>query len=60
VERKLKSALEYGLKRVSPNGRIWSAPETKRALTDDVQRRIDARTFPTGVSVRVQLGFVTE
>ncbi len=60
VERKLKGALEYGIKRVSPTGAIWTSQEAKRALTEDVRRRLAARTFPPGVTVRFELGFVTE
>jgi hypothetical protein len=60
VARKAKDALEYTLKRVSPVGAIWTSPEAKRALTEDVRRRLAARTFPPGVMVRFDLGFVTE
>lgn len=60
VERKLKGALEYGIRRISPTGAIWSSHETKRALTDDIRRRLDARAFPAGIQVQVELGFVTE
>lgn len=60
IKRGLKDALEYGLRRVSPTGDIWSAPEAKHALEDAIQRRLDTHVFPPGVTVQIQLGFVTE
>jgi hypothetical protein len=60
VKRELKGALEYGLKRVSPTGHLWTAPEARRALQEDIQRRLDARLFPRGVTVKITLGFLTE
>lgn len=60
VERKLKGAIEYGMRRVSPTGAVWTSHEAKRALSTDIQRRLDARSFPAGIRVVVDLGFVTE
>ena len=64
IKRELKNALEYGLRRVSPTGHIWTSPEARHALEDDIQRRLDERTLsgtmPGGVIVTLQLGFVTE
>lgn len=60
IKREIKNALEYGLRRLSPTGRIWTSPEARHALEDDIQRRLDARAFPGKVIITVQLGFVTE
>lgn len=57
VERKLKGVLEYGLKRISPTGHIWTAPETRQALEKRLNQRLtELGTLPTTVT----LGFVTE
>lgn len=68
IERKLKGALEYGLKRVSPTGAIWTSPETRRRLQDDLTRRLTYAPDAAGIGgqrvrdipVTVELGFVTE
>lgn len=62
VERKLKGALEYSLKRVSPTGAIWTAPETRQALEREVNRRLIALSGTDDPSLEptVTLGFTTE
>ncbi len=68
VERKLKGALEYGLKRVSPTGAIWSSPETRRRLQEELTRRLTYAPDASGIGgqrvrdipITVELGFVTE
>lgn len=60
VERKLKGALEYGLKRVSPTGAVWTSHETRRALQDDLNARLVKAHPPSGIPLTVELGFVTE
>lgn len=60
VARELKGAFEYGLRRVSPTGAIWSTHEAKKALESDMRRRLRERAFPYGLTVDAELGFVTE
>ncbi len=60
VERNLKGALEYGLKRVSPTGAVWTSHETRRALQDDLNARLAAAHTPSGIPITVELGIVTE
>lgn len=60
AKRELKNALDYALRRLSPTGAIWSAPEAKQALARDIQRRLDARPFPYGLRVEIRLGLLTE
>jgi hypothetical protein len=60
IESELKNALEYGIRRFSPTGAIWSVPESKHALAREIQRRLDATILPSGTAVSVELGFVTE
>lgn len=60
VERKLKGALEYGLKRISPTGHIWTSPEARQELEKELNRRLKASPGSADIPVEVTLGFVTE
>jgi len=60
VERKLKDGLEYAMKRVSPTGHVWTAPETRVKLQQELNRRLAATPTAYDIPIRVDLGFVTE
>ena len=60
ASQKLKAGLEYGLKRLSPTGAIWSPHEIKKKLQQDIRRRLAGALNPLGVPLDVELGFVTE
>lgn len=68
VERKLKGAFDYGLKRVSPTGAIWTSHETRQRLQEDLNKRLAFGTPDPGlydkplrrIPLTIELGFVTE
>ena len=60
VERKLKDGFEYALKRVSPTGSVWTAPETRVKLQQEMNARLSGVTGPHDIPMTVELGFVTE
>ena len=60
AKRQLKGALEYGLKRVSPTGDIWTSHEVKAQLQADLRERLDKVPNSHNIHLLVDLGFVTE
>lgn len=60
VERKLKGGLEYALKRVSPTGSIWMAPEARERLESYLNARLAQDRSDHSMPIVIELGLVTE
>lgn len=60
TKRRLKEGLEYGLKRLSPTGAIWSPHEIQKKLQADLKRRLSDAPSPHGIPMTVELSIVTE
>jgi hypothetical protein len=60
VQNQFKDGLEYGLKRLSPTGHIWSSHESRHELQNEINIALQTGVSEDHLPITVELGLIIE